>query len=166
MAEKKEKTGLGKFLQKVGSAFPDIAAVGLTAITNPAEAVKMVREKLTDAAAQDSEESSKASELLMELEMKEMDFLKEIYSEDTKRIQSAHALEKTQLEQDDPFTKRARPTRQYFWLLFLLLCYPVAQFATGSIIEIPEIVMVGIFGDMGFYAYKRTEEKCKLTKKE
>ncbi len=162
MAEK-EKTKFGKFLQKVGGVFPDILEVGLTAAAgNPIQAIKLVKDKLTGEAAKDNENSRTATELMMELEAMENEFLKEMYQEDTKRILSAHELEKVQLEQSDLFTKRARPTRQYFWLLFLLVCYPVASFVAGSVIPLPEIVLIGMFGDMGFYAYKRTEEKIKL----
>lgn len=149
-----EKTGFGKFLQKVGHIFPDILEVGATALLDsPAEAIRMVKDKLQGKAAQDGEHSIEASRLLLELKTQEYDFIKEMYSEDTKRIQSAHELEKVQLEQTDLFTKRARPARQYFWLIFLLLCYPLAKFTTGTTVDIPEIVMIGIFGDMGFYAF-------------
>lgn len=79
----------------------------------------------------------------------------------TKRITSYHDLEKTQLVQEDLYTKRARPTRQYFWLVFILLCYPISRWVTGSVIELPEIIMGGIFVDFGLYTWKRSEEKIK-----
>lgn len=159
MAEKKEKSGFGKFLQKVGNVFPDIAEVGLTALSNPVEAVRLVKEKLQDKAAADDEKSNAATILLAEMKRDEYQFIQDMYKEDTKRIQSTHELEAVQLEQEDLFTKRARPTRQYFWLLLLLLCYPIAYFFTDAVIDLPEFLLAGVFGDMGFYAYKRTEEK-------
>lgn len=77
----------------------------------------------------------------------------------TKRITSFHELEKTQILQEDLYTKRARPTRQYFWLALLLMCYPISQWVTGVMIDLPEIVLGGVFVDFGLYTWKRTEEK-------
>lgn len=81
--------------------------------------------------------------------------------EDTERIKSFHSLENTQLQQEDMFTKRARPTRQYFWLLFILFCYPVMYLIQGKIMDLPEVILFGIFTDFGLYTWKRTEEKNK-----
>lgn len=92
------------------------------------------------------------------------DFELEMEREMTKRIEGNQQLEVVQLQQEDLFTKRARPTRQYFWLLFLIVCYPVSFWIGGSVIALPEIILIGIFGDFGFYTWKRTEEKIKLSK--
>lgn len=92
------------------------------------------------------------------------DYERGMEEEMTKRITSFHQLENTQLLQEDLFTKRARPTRQYFWLILILLCYPISNWTTGSMIELPEIVLGGIFVDFGLYTWKRTEEKNNLVK--
>lgn len=158
----KEKSKFGKFLQKVGNVFPDVMEVGLTAMSNPLGAIKLVTEKLQDKVNEDSGNAAEASLLLLELKREENTFLADMYKEDTKRIESVHGLEAVQLQQEDLFTKRARPTRQYFWLLFLLICFPIAYLATGATMELPSEVIYGIFADFGFYTYKRTEEKLKL----
>lgn len=77
----------------------------------------------------------------------------------TVRIESAHELEKQQLAQEDLWTKRARPTRQYFWLIFLTLCFPFSKWMSGAVIDLPDILLIGILGDFGFYHYQRTKEK-------
>ena len=123
----------------VGDLLPDSGALGIVKnlISN------------SDLSAERSAEGLKLvqdHELAMEKEM-------------TARIASFQETERVQLEQDDKFTKRARPTRQYFWLLFLLLCYPVMYYLDGAVLDLPEIVLLGIFGDFGFYTWKRTEEK-------
>ena len=60
---------------------------------------------------------------------------------------------------DDLVTKRARPLRQYSWILLLFICYPLSVMVSGSIIELPEIVLMGMFADMGIYSILRTTEK-------
>jgi len=87
------------------------------------------------------------------------DFELEMEREMTRRITGHQELEAVQLQQEDLWTKRARPTRQYFWLIFLLICYPVSMWTTGSVIDLPEIVLGGVFVDFGLYTWKRTEEK-------
>lgn len=68
-------------------------------------------------------------------------------------------LEKTQLNSDDKFTRRARPTRQYFWLLVMALALLVWPVWKGHVLEIPTEFLVLMGGDMGVYALGRTAEK-------
>lgn len=154
----KEKTKVGKFLQnaaalgqKVG---PDVLnllgnVTGVDALKNLANVIKK-DEDLPD-------EAKENALALLELDLNAQI---ELEREMTKRITGHQELEKVQVQQDDLYTKRARPTRQYFWLLFLLLCYPVAWALNDhKFIELPEIILVGIFSDFGVYSVLRSNEK-------
>jgi len=60
---------------------------------------------------------------------------------------------------DDVVTRRARPIRQYSWIVLLFLCYPLPYLLGRNPIDLPEIVLYGIFLDMGVYSILRTTEK-------
>jgi len=87
------------------------------------------------------------------------DFELAMTAEMTKRIVSVQDTERVQLAQEDLLTKRARPIRQYAWLLFIFVCYPLAYFVKGEYIDVPDVVIMGVFADFGFYTFNRTREK-------
>jgi hypothetical protein len=152
MSDKKpfKDTAFGKLLieklpevaAQAGEFLPDSGALGVikNIITSQPEEKISAPDKL---------------ELLKEAHAYELS----LEAEDSKRIESFNELEKVQVSQEDLFTKRARPARQYFWLLFLLVCYPLSWFIYGKVMELPDIVLAGIFGDFGFYSFLRTKEK-------
>lgn len=89
------------------------------------------------------------------------DFQIQIAQEETARILSAQETERKQLDQEDLFTKRARPFRQYAWVILLFVCYPVSSMISGSIIALPWEIITIIGTDMGIYTISRTAEKTK-----
>lgn len=155
MKEKKQfkDTKVGKFLSTklpvvldiVGSVLPD---KGVLAI------VKNIISSDRSMSAKDKDE---VNELILQQEI-------ELEKIELEKLKSFHNLEATQLIQEDKFTKRARPFRQYFWLLLLTLCYPVSWFVSHEMITLPEIILIGIFSDFGLYTWKRTEEKNNISK--
>jgi len=82
----------------------------------------------------------------------------------TTRIVEAQKTEQIQIAQEDKWTKRARPTRQYAWVIFLFVCYPVAWFAKDKVVDVPTEIVWGIFADFGYYTYSRTMEKIKKSR--
>jgi len=90
-----------------------------------------------------------------------LEMLKEVDLERVK-VEGFNELETVQLQQDDLVTKRARPIRQYAWIILLFLCYPLAAALSGQPIDLPEILLIGMFSDMGVYSLLRTAEKTGL----
>lgn len=84
-----------------------------------------------------------------------LDILKEVNKELVELVLAEPGTE----QGDDVVTRRARPIRQYSWILLLFLCYPLAAAVRGSAIDLPDIVLMGMFGDMGIYSILRTTEK-------
>ena len=109
-----------QFLKKASKVVPDVLDVGVDILTGDISgALEKVSDKLSA-----KKEIPLAGELLVEFEIAKLSFQKELEQialeherEVTKRLESHNNLETVQLSQDDLWTKRARPTRQYFWLL-------------------------------------------------
>jgi len=90
----------------------------------------------------------------------------ELLKECNKELLDAHAYDESDVEfielesiGDDVVTRRARPIRQYSWIVLLFICYPLAALIQGATIDLPEIILIGMFSDMGIYSILRTTEK-------
>lgn len=77
----------------------------------------------------------------------------------TQRHSDFQATERTQLEQEDVFTKRARPFRQYAWTLMIIFCTAIAPFAIGEMLIIPVEILILIGTDMGYHQYNESAER-------
>lgn len=134
-----------KALEVVGDVLPDKGVLGI---------VKNLIDKDETMSAQQKNEFQV---LALEYEL-------ELVREETKQIQSHHNVETTQLEQDDLFTKRARPTRQYVWLL-IIVAMIVLDFSSfrnsGTLIflNFENPLLYVIAADFGIYSLGRTAEK-------
>jgi hypothetical protein len=82
---------------------------------------------------------------------------------DNAAIESYNKVETAQVQSDDNYTRRARPTAQYFMLLLIALCYPVAWFAKGLVIPLPQPLILIIGSTLGVYTIARTFEKNTTT---
>lgn len=170
MSEKEKKkfseTKFGQFLKKAGDVIAksggDILEIGATAVTQgPAAAIgKTVQVLRKGSDSGDSE----ATELLVELERNRQSFLVEMESLEVDKIKSFHSLEATQLQQEDLWTKRARPTRQYFWLLavigMMILDYlNISEGNSMVFLDFNNPLLYIMAADFGYYTLMRTKEK-------
>lgn len=159
-----KETGFGKFLNKAGNAIKrhggDVLEIAATAVTNPVAAIGKAREVLQRGEQKDEE----AQALLAELQLKQMEFKLEMEKLNVEMVKSHHELEAIQLQQEDKWTKRARPTRQYFWLLIitLMIVLDFKNFQESSNLVFldfnnPLLYIMG--ADFGYYQFNRTQEK-------
>lgn len=155
MADRKKfkDTKLGEWIQKnapkvgdiVGDVLPDKGVLGI------------IKNLIDKEDTLNTTQKTEAQMLIMQHEI-------EIDKIELEKLKSHHNLEGIQLQQEDLWTKRARPTRQYAWLVLILfmIILDFSQFRdTGSIIfftfENPLLYVIG--ADFGIYTFNRTREK-------
>jgi len=146
------------FGQLLTQKLPEVAAqVGEVL---PSTGVLGIVKNLITAAPEDQISATDKLALMQEADK----FEETLAQSDSDNIKSYNDVEKAQVQSEDKYTSRARPTRQYFWLLFLLICFPVSYFATGHFVAIPDTLLWIIGGDFGTYTIARTQEKINKTK--
>lgn len=168
--EKKKfgETKFGKFLGKAGKAITssggDVLDIGVTAVTQgPAAAIKKTIDVLRNGSDAGNPE---ATDLLIELERNRQAFTVDMAKIESDNIQSFHKLEAQQLSTSDKLTSRARPIRQYFWLLLIAIGLTIDYWnmvygREKLFMEMDNPLLYIMAADFGVYTWNRTREKIK-----
>lgn len=159
MTKKKEKTGLGKFLQKVGGVFPDIIDVGGKFLSGtPVGAVLGgVREVLGEKAENDE----RAKEFLRELKMNELEWEKEVLRLEIKDRSNARSM----YDKSKDFADRLadRIMKWNLWGILGLLFINVGVLVVAKVWGIDESVVLIVGNVVGGIIQALLSERNQVT---
>ena len=146
-----QDTAFGKLLTQklpeiaaqIGTVLPDSGTLGI------------IKNLISDPAQTSSLNDTDRLALLTEANKFELD----LDTNDTEKIKSYNDVEKAQVQSDDNYTRRARPTLQYATMLMLFICYPGAWFFKGDYIHLPDTLLIILGSILGVYNVMRSLEK-------
>lgn len=151
----KEKTKFGKFLQKVGNTFGDVAEIGGNLLQGTAAGSALgvlgdILEGKASNAGLSEEERLLAQQFKQELELNKIDFEKEVYRMQVEDLKSAR--ESNTLIQNDPDATQLAKLTPYLLDMFIALIWGVMtvflvlkSFNINPSVEVDMSLLAGIY---------------------